>query len=232
MAQNMEKGPSHSDFEVDSRDMHLQSRFRALRVIDNARVATTALALLMAITILGVSGNTLAVYDHTRVPSGFNELFSLSLWPAELNIRPTVSLVVGSSIIMVTNIAALCFSKVPSLRSKTVAHTSTTFVAPLIGLTAALIAIIFFYAVNASEDVDTFLSWTCRWNNVPMTQQPNWGTLCSQSRTALYLAILLIPVETAALGLAGYQLKAEKYADSYSNAARKGSASPALSGPQ
>jgi len=229
----MEKGPaSHSDFEVDSRDMHLQSKVRSLRVVDNARVGATALALLMSITILGVSGNTLAVYDHTRLPGDFNSLFSLALWPAEFNIRPTVALVVGSSIIMVTNIAALCFSKVPSLRSKTTTHTSTTFVAPLIGLTAALISIIFFYAVNASNEVDTFLSWTCRWQEVPMTQQPNWGTLCHQSRTALYMAILLIPVEAVALGLAGFQLKTEKYADQYSGATRKGSQSPALSGGQ
>ena len=107
-------------------------------------------------------------------------------------------------------------------------HTSTTFVAPLIGLTASLIAIIFFYAVNASDEVDTFLSWTCRWSHVPMTQQPNWGTLCNQSRTSLYLAILLIPVEAIALGLAGFQVKAEKYTASYANATRR-KGSPSLS---
>jgi len=112
----MEKGQSStSDFEVASRDTHLHSKVRSLRMVDNARVGATALALLMAITILGVSGNTLAVYDHTRLPGDFNALFSLALWPAEFNIRPTVSLVVGSSIIMVTNIAALCFSKVQSV---------------------------------------------------------------------------------------------------------------------
>ncbi|KAK0711264.1 hypothetical protein B0H67DRAFT_491235 [Lasiosphaeris hirsuta] len=219
----MEKGPSSSDFEVDSRDLHLQSKVRTLRAVDSARVATTALALLMGITVLGVSANTLAVYDSTHVPSDF----LLSLWPDEFNIRPTISLVIGSVIIVLTNIIALCFSKVQSLRSKTVAHTSTTFAAPLVGLAAALIAIIFFYAVNASEEVDTFLSWTCRWETVPMTVQPNWGTLCRQSRAGLYLAILLIPVEAAALGLAGFQLKVEKYASNYSSAARKGS--PTLS---
>ncbi|KAK5664237.1 hypothetical protein OQA88_453 [Cercophora sp. LCS_1] len=216
----MEKGQS-SDFEVDSRDLHLQSKVRSLRIVDNARCGATALALLMSITILGVSANTLSVYDYTHVPS----TFMLPLWPDEFNIRPTVSLVIGSVIIILTNVASLCFSKVQSLRSKTVTHTSTTFIAPLIGLAASLIAIIFFYAVNASEQVDTFLSWTCRWQHVPMTTQPNWGTLCSQSRTGLYLAILLIPVEAIALGLAGFQLKVEKYTDSYANAARKGSPS-------
>jgi len=100
-----------------------------------------------------------------------------------------------------------------------------TFAAPLVGLTAALIAIIFFYAVNASEDVDTFLSWTCRWRSVPMDITPHWGTLCRQSEGGLYLSILLIPVEAAALGLAGYQMKVERYTNAYSSA-RKGS--PAL----
>lgn len=100
-----------------------------------------------------------------------------------------------------------------------------TFAAPLVGLAAALIAIIFFYAVNASEDVDTFLSWTCRWRSVPMDVTPHWGTLCRQSEGGLYLSILLIPVEAAALGLAGYQMKVERYTNAYSSA-RKGS--PAL----
>jgi hypothetical protein len=90
-----------------------------------------------------------------------------------------------------------------------------TFVAPLIGLTGALIAVVFYYVVNASEVADTFLSWTCRWKDVPMSQAPHWDTLCQQSHAGLYLAILLIPVEVAALGLAAFQMKTEKYTDRY-----------------
>ena len=107
----MEKGPSSSDFEVDSRDTHLQAKVRTARMVDNARVGATALALLMAMTVLGVSANTLAVYDYTSMPQDY----MLALWPDEFNIRPTVSLVVGSVIIVIANIAALCFSKVPSV---------------------------------------------------------------------------------------------------------------------
>jgi hypothetical protein len=250
----MEKGNSTFDFEVDSQDQHLQSKTRALRLVDSVRIGATALALLMGLTVLGVSANTLSVYDSTHVSSDF----LLALWPDEFNIRPTVALVVGSAFVIATNIVALCFSKIPSvshrhnrhagssssssratiptrqwltplspqLRNKTTVHTSLTFAAPLVGLAAALIAIIFFYTVNASDSVDTFLSWTCRWTSVPMTQQPHWNTLCSQSRAGLYLSILLIPVEAVALGLAGYQLKVEKYTNAYENA-RKGS--PTLS---
>jgi hypothetical protein len=62
---------------------------------------------------------------------------------------------------------------------------------------------------------DTLLSWTCRWTDVPMAQSPRWDTLCRQGHAGLYLAILLIPVEVAALGLAAFQVKVERYTDRY-----------------
>lgn len=212
---------SSSEFETDSRDrdQHLRSKIREAHLVDNARIGATALSLLMAITILGMSGDTLRTYDNTKIAPDV-EVFP-SLWPTEFNIRPTVALVAGSAIVMVTNVVSLCFGKVASLRGNAL-HTPLTFAAPLVGLVASLIAIIFFYAVNASEEVDTFLSWTCRWRDVSMDVTPHWGTLCRESEGALYLAILLIPVETVALGLAGYLVKVDRYTRSYS-AARKGS---------
>ncbi|KAK0722858.1 hypothetical protein B0T26DRAFT_643646 [Lasiosphaeria miniovina] len=227
----MEKGHSHtsgSDFESDSQHDHHHlpqaNKTSAMRTVDTARIATTALALLMGATVLGVSANTLAVYDATHVPYDF----FLPLWPDEFNIRPTVALVVGSTIVILANIAALCFSKVRVLRNRTTAHTSLTFAAPLVGLAAALIAIAFFYAVNADATVDTFLSWTCRWQALPMDQSPRWADLCRQSHAGLYLAILLIPVEAAALGLAAYQFRAERGQVQNSREGRKGG-SPVLS---
>lgn len=99
---------SASSFEADSQDLHLQSKMRTIRVVDSARVGTTALALLMGLTVLGISANTLRVYQETHVSSDF----LLPLWPDEFNVRPTVSLVIGSTIVLVSNIIALCFSQV------------------------------------------------------------------------------------------------------------------------
>lgn len=99
------------------------------------------------------------------------------------------------------------------------------FVAPLVGFIAAMIAIIFFYAINSSTTVDTFLSWTCRWKSVSMTSQPYFGTLCSSSWASVDLAVVLVPLEAVALCVAGWQLKAEKHVTMYSMA-RKGSQSP------
>ncbi|EON98089.1 hypothetical protein UCRPA7_6361 [Phaeoacremonium minimum UCRPA7] len=214
----MKNEASYSDAEVESHDLHLQAKTRTLRLLDGARISVTTLALLCGITVLGVSGDALNVYNTTSVSHDF----PLSLWPDEFNIRPTVALVVGSSIVTVTNIVALLCSKVRYLRHNTPVHTPVMFAAPLVGLVAALIAMVFFYAVNASNTVDTLLSWTCRWHMVSMDLKPHFGTLCKESRAGVYLSILLIPIEAIALGLAGWELKVEKFTSAYARA-RKGS---------
>jgi len=202
---------SASSFEAESQDLHLQSKMRTVTMVDSARAGVTVLALLMGLTVLGVAGNTLRVYESTHVAHEF----MLPLWPDHFNLRPTVSLVIGSVIVLVANLIAVCFSHVGVLRAKSTLHTATTILAPLLGLTGALIAVIFYYAVNASETADSFVSWTCRWKDIPMSQAPHWDTLCQQAHAGLYLAILLIPVEVAALALAAFQLKVERYTDRY-----------------
>ena len=99
---------SASSFEADSQDLHLQSKMRTASVVDSARAGTTVLALLMGLTVLGISANTLRVYQDTHVAHEF----MLPLWPDDFNIRPTVSLVIGSVIVLVANLIAVCFSHV------------------------------------------------------------------------------------------------------------------------
>jgi hypothetical protein len=106
-------------------------------------------------------------------------------------------------------------------------HTPLTFAAPFVGFTAAMIAMIFFYAVNASSTVDTLQSWSCQWESVGMNLEPHFGTLCRESKTALYLSIILVPVEAAILSLASYQMILEKKARSVSESRKR--SSPALS---
>lgn len=76
----------------------------------------------------------------------------------------------------------------------------------VVSLIAALVAISFFYAINASESVDTLLSWSCQWRNVVMNNRPHFGTLCRQSRAAVYLSIVLVPLQVVVLGMAGWQV--------------------------
>lgn len=110
----MEKSSSRSQGSASSieEDLHLQSKMRSIRTVDAARVGVTVLALLMGLTVLGVSANTLRVYQETHVAHEF----LLPLWPDEFNVRPTVALVIGSAFVLVSNIGALCCSHVPSVR--------------------------------------------------------------------------------------------------------------------
>lgn len=111
MARQIHEKASASDFEVDSQDLHLQSKVKTLRIVDSARVGLTLLALLMGITVLGVSADALAVYDDTHVHHDFR----LPLWPDEFNLRPTVALVVGAAIVVISNSVSLLFSKVQTV---------------------------------------------------------------------------------------------------------------------
>ncbi|GKT53347.1 hypothetical protein ColTof4_05528 [Colletotrichum tofieldiae] len=197
------KNVSHtSNFEIDAEENRDSSEARILKAVDTVRVSLTALALLASITVIGVSADALAVYDATHVPAHY----LLPLWPDAFDLRPTVALVVGSSIIIIANIVSLLFSRVQSLRGQTLIHNSLAVAAPAVGLVASIIAMSFFYSINASITVDTLQSWSCRWSEVVMVTRPHFGTLCKQSKAGLYLSVLLLPIEAIVLGAGVYQM--------------------------
>ncbi|KAK5636981.1 hypothetical protein RRF57_012693 [Xylaria bambusicola] len=199
---------SASNFEVDPRDLTYQQHQGAIRLLNGIRVGLTVLALVSGITILGTSANAILVYNNTHVSSAFN----LALWPEAFDLRPTVAQVVGSSIIILASLVSLIFSRAQVLHNQRFMHTSLTFIAPFVGFVAALIGISFYYGVNASSAVDTLQSWSCRWSSINMRIEPYFGTLCRQSQTALYLSVILVPVELVTLAAAGVQMSLERKA--------------------
>ncbi|KAI1800044.1 hypothetical protein F4811DRAFT_57325 [Daldinia bambusicola] len=211
---------SYSD--MDSQDHQDQSHMKKLRLVDNSRIGLTGLALLCGLTILGTAADTLAVYSATHLPSDFH----LPLWPDHFDLRPTVALVVGSTIVVVANIVSLLCSKVKVLQNQTSIHTPVTFAAPFVGFTAVMISMIFFYAVNASATNDTLQSWSCQWGFASTGAKPHFGTLCSESRTALYLSVILVPIELIVFTVAGYQSILERKALSFIPSHKAGSPVP------
>lgn len=77
----------------------------------------------------------------------------------------------------------------------------------------ALVAMALFYGVNSSESTHTIQSWTCRWEDVAMQQQPYFGTLCKQSKAGLALSVFLVPLEAVVLSVAVFQLVVQKRLD-------------------
>ncbi|KAI1393404.1 uncharacterized protein F4822DRAFT_11697 [Hypoxylon trugodes] len=196
------KGPASMTYsEADLQDPLCRACQKKIRLVDSARLGLTGLALLCGLTILGTSADTLAVYNATHLSGDFH----LPLWPDQFDLRPTIALVIGSSIVVLANIVSLLFSKVKMLRNKNSAHSALSLATPFVGFTAVMISMIFFYAVNASSTDDTLQSWSCQWGFASMSAKPHFGTLCNESRTALYLSVILVPVELVVFTVAGYQ---------------------------
>ncbi|KPM46304.1 hypothetical protein AK830_g356 [Neonectria ditissima] len=216
---------SASNFEVDSEDLRLDSKIHMYRLIDNARLGLTVLALVAGITVLGVSADSMAVYQATHVPDDF----LLPLWPYNMDFRPTVALVTGSAIVIVANVISLLASKTQIVRSRLGVHMALSLATPVIALIAAIIAMAFFYAVNTSTTADSLQSWTCRWKDVTMMTQPHFGTLCKQSKAGLGLSVFLVPLEAIILGLAGYQTTLQRQLDQASSGPERKTGSPTMS---
>jgi len=193
------------------------------RVLESVRLGLIVLTFLMALTILGTSGDALAVYNRTHISSDF----LLPLWPVDFNLGPTIALVAGGSIVLVSSAISLAGSKTPAVRQRSLIHTIICIATPAASLIATLVATSFFYAINASDTTDTLQSWSCQWSDVVMTQEPHFGRLCKESETALYLTIALLPLEVLVMGLAGTSFLQEKKASSFEE--RKHSSSPAMS---
>ncbi|EFY85637.1 hypothetical protein J3458_008971 [Metarhizium acridum] len=206
MSSSLKNELSSSDFEVDANELQSHSRVQRVRLIHSLRTGLTVLALVAGISILGLSADTLSVYNATQLPADF----LLSLWPEDFDIRPTTSLVAGSAIVTAINVVSLIASKNKFVRGRIVAHSAVSLAAPVVAFIASLVAMVFFYAINASTTVDSFHSWTCRWKSVPMSTRPYFGTLCRESQASLALAVLLVPLELLILVTACFQAIMEK----------------------
>ncbi|KAJ6782557.1 hypothetical protein PWT90_01385 [Aphanocladium album] len=192
---------SSSDFEIEADDRHTVPKVGMLRVVDTLRVGLCILALAAGAAVLGLGADTLAVYRATSLPADY----MLHLWPEEFDVRPTNALIACGALVLVANSLALAMSRVSFVGSRYVARSCVSLAAPVVGLIGALVAMSIYYAVNSSTEVDTIQSWSCRWDGVPMNTRPHFDTLCKESRAALTLATLLVPVEALIFGVVGYE---------------------------
>lgn len=201
-----------------------QQKTGPARLVESVGLGLTVLALLSSIVIVGTAGDTLGVYNKTTL----GPEFPLSLWPSEFDLRPTVALVTGGTIIMLSSIAFLVATKVPAvsishsylcpwsltshsqIKKISLILTSIAYLAPTVSLIASLIAISFFYGINASATTSSLQSWSCQWSSIDMNVQPHWSSLCKESKVALYLTVMMIPLQVFVLGTAAWGALAAK----------------------
>ncbi|RDW78442.1 hypothetical protein BP5796_06294 [Coleophoma crateriformis] len=194
------------------------------RAVEAARLGLTVLAFVAGVVIVGTSADTLSTFDSTSLAADFY----LPLWPVNLDTRPTVALIICGAIIVVASAASLATSKVPSLRSKTTLHHLSSISTPVISLIAAVIAVSFSYGINNSSSDFSIQGWSCQWSAINMTIDPHFETLCMESKTALYLSVMIMPLEVLVLGAVVVDfVTAKRHAVTFAVQERKGS--PAMS---
>ncbi|RFU26213.1 hypothetical protein B7463_g10117, partial [Scytalidium lignicola] len=209
--------------EFDTPEVVSQKTVRTIRMVETARMGLTVLGLLAGIIIMGISADTLYIYNSTHLgPDYF-----LALWPSKFDIRPTTALVVCGTIVFVISVVSLLSSKTPAVRSKPLAHQAMMFVAPTINLIAGIIGTSFFYGVNNSSSTYSLHSWTCQWSDINMNVKPHWGTLCKESKASVYLMVMIIPLEVLVLSTAVFSVMTQKKNQQEFVPERKGS--PAMS---
>ncbi|PMD24305.1 hypothetical protein NA56DRAFT_567601 [Hyaloscypha hepaticicola] len=177
-----------------------QKSTKMARVAESVGMGLTVLALLAGITTVVTAADALAVYNTTSLPGEY----LLPLWPADFNNRPSVALVVCGTIIILSSAASLVHSKISAERNAPFIHHSVSFVGPTICLIAGLVATSFFYGVNASSTTYTLHSWSCQWSPVTMDVKPHWDVLCRETSAAIYLMVMMIPLELLVLGSVVY----------------------------
>lgn len=99
-----------SDFDQESRS--LNSKVRLVNSLDLATQALTVLALIAGTAVLGLSADALKIYNETHVAPEY----LLPLWPENVDVRGSVSLVACSAIVAVVSLLALVLSKVSTVR--------------------------------------------------------------------------------------------------------------------
>ncbi|CAG8979663.1 hypothetical protein HYALB_00003894 [Hymenoscyphus albidus] len=212
-----------SDFEsFDTPQRPIKSPL--LKITDSIRLGLTVLALLSSIAILATSAETLSTYNETK---GGGEDWMVPLWPRDFDIRPTIALVTCSAVILVSSGISLAIPFIPTL--PTLLITTLSLLAPTTCLIASLVGTALFYGVNTSRTTSSLQSWSCQWRAVEMGMQPHWGSLCVQSKSALYLMVMMIPLEMGVLFVVGTGMVVVRKERAGVRVVREGKGSQALS---
>ncbi|EPE36179.1 hypothetical protein GLAREA_05517 [Glarea lozoyensis ATCC 20868] len=222
MSETEVKPQFQSDFEEFDTPTQ-RTKAPVSRILNSVRLGLTLLALLSSIVIVGTSSHTLGTFKSTHL----GDEFLLPLWPADFDLRPTTALVACGVFIIFFSALSLVASSVPAIRNKTLIHTIISFIAPTVGLIAGLVGTSFFYGVNSSSTTHSLQSWSCQWSAIDMNMKPHFRTLCKESKTALYLMVMMIPLQVIVMSLVAFGAVAEKKQRQIVVHERKGS--PAMS---
>ncbi|WEW54631.1 hypothetical protein PRK78_000051 [Emydomyces testavorans] len=175
---------------------------RRTRILQWVRMGLCAAMVVLAVAAVGAEGHPLRYYNKTVQ----YEKMYLSLWPENIEMRPTIALIACGSIIALQSLVYLIVALLPSPRSRIFILNSLVTATAIGGFIAALIAVIFTLVytnprtVNGTYRGETIHSWTCTWgfangkdvNGDKIDGVVNFAQLCRETRASFTLMCILL----------------------------------------
>ncbi|KAK4943390.1 hypothetical protein LTR10_017064 [Elasticomyces elasticus] len=193
----------------------------------------TRLALVLLITAtstaaIGCAGHVLHDYNGTS----FGRHRYLPLWPANIDIRPTLAVLIPAAIIVASSVMYLVFSLIPTPYSRTLMYNVVFTAVSAVGVILCLFAIPFntlHTDPSTHHSRDSLQSWTCKFadgaakfnSDALALQLPvfmsggvpvpaGFKRLCMESKVGLGLMVAVFVLEIASCAVGGAGMMLEK----------------------
>ncbi|EXJ90045.1 hypothetical protein A1O3_03113 [Capronia epimyces CBS 606.96] len=192
------------------------------------RLGLALLTLGSATAAAGCAGHVLRRYNATHLASGWH----LSLWPLNVDLRPTLAVVASAAIITAASLGYLVLWLIPSPHSRTLLYNFVFLGSSLVGVVLCVFTIPFnLILVNPSShhQRESLQSWTCKFSDgasrfnsdAQSLQIPVFAThgvpvpagferLCMEAQVGTGLMIAVLVLEAASCALAGVGILLEK----------------------
>ncbi|KAF2735640.1 hypothetical protein EJ04DRAFT_190243 [Polyplosphaeria fusca] len=185
-----------------------------------AQLAIFGLSAAMSIAILGTAAHTLDVFNKQQSSNPW----WLPLWPQHFDVQGTKALIGSSTTTFVLCIAFIVLTVIPQLNlaAKPTLRALLSLCLALPSALLTLVTVIYTHILNNdSPDLDTIQTWTCKYKNAqPLDQDMalptnmgngNFGSLCKESKFALYGTLVVFLMLSANMGLSVVTWLADKW---------------------
>ncbi|OAP64415.1 hypothetical protein AYL99_00387 [Fonsecaea erecta] len=188
------------------------------------RWTRTGLAILTTATAtaaMGCEGHVLHSYNNTHMGSKWH---LPPLWPTDVDVRPTLAILISSTLILVLSLSYLIVSLIPTPYSRTLLYNLLFFASSLAGVILSVFAIPFNSLLTnptSHHHRDSIQSWTCKFSHgasqfmadahslqIPvyvthgMPIPAGFKRLCMESEVSQGLMALLLALEVLNVGVA------------------------------
>ncbi|KAF3481088.1 Swr1p complex component Swc5 [Arthroderma uncinatum] len=176
------------------------------RMIHWTRIALSSLSFVLAVVVVSCEGHALNYYKTT---ARYDKWY-LSLWPKQLDLSPSIAIIVCGTILLVFNMAYTTVALLPSPRSRVLLLNYfisfiafSGFIATVAAVSTSVIAYNPRYSAGGAQLGQTLNSWTCTWgfadgvdaDGAKIAPVVNFGRLCRETRASFAIMCVLIVIQ-------------------------------------